>query len=101
MITPTRHREMWNSLCYEPVDEHYKLTKEELKIIHQEMEEVSKRVKQIRDGWSPTEAASRLVGTGGCTPWTVPEYRVQYVAAEPGSPPYRKEKRTKIYRQLP
>ena len=99
MLTPTRHRKVWRGLCYEPKDENYKLTKEELEAIQQEMQEVEERTKQIRAGWSPEEMAKRVVGSGGHIPWTVPEYTAVYVAPDPAAPS-RREKRTKVYRRL-
>ena len=101
MLTPTKYSAVWSGLCYEPKDENYKLTEEELAVLQQEMQEVEERTKQIRDGWSPEETEKRVVGSGAPIPWTVPEYATEYVSAYPGTRPCRKEKRTKVYKRLP
>jgi hypothetical protein len=100
MLTPRRHRELWDSLGYEPDDAKYEPTEKDQEILYDDRIDIEMRTKEIRAKWSAEEEANRLVGTGGRIPWTLPEYYVEYVSADPGSISHRKHIKTKIYKRL-
>ena len=92
MLSKKSHENLWKALGYvdgtTPDDPPQR-----------EIDEIAKRVKEIRDGWTAREREARAV----CQPeaWSVPEYYTEYVQSDPGNFSRRADKRTKIYRRLP
>lgn len=93
--------QLQRALGYVPFDDNWRRAYSEAEeiavIVRREKQGIAARVAQIKAGWTSKEKAARRVGNGGRVRWQIPVYSVAYVAADPGSPAGRKEKRTKIY----